>query len=79
MVLQASNCSCTVAKSYLKFDRKTIVKRSSVHVRGFQVSTLRGLATSWEAATNYPPCAALSLAVAAGGQKSYAHAWIDTR
>ena len=71
--------SCTVAKSYLKFDRKTIVKHSSVHVRGFQVSTPRGLARSWEAATNVSPCAALSLAVAAGGQKSYARARIDTQ
>ena len=28
---------------------------------------------------SYPPCAALSLTVAVGGQKSYARAQIDTR
>ena len=47
----SNDCCGTVAKSYLKYDCKMIVKRLSVHVRGFQVNTARGLARSWEAAT----------------------------
>ena len=51
-----------------------------MYICGFQVSTTaRGLARSWEAATIVSTMSAPSLAVAVGGQKSYARARIDTR
>ena len=68
---------CIVMYSYQKYDPKTIVK-----LRGFQVSTWWGLMRSWEATTcilTYPRCAALSMAVAAGMQKSYSRVRIETR